>query len=177
MLLRTGTVEIAVIALARPLGSGGVDLAAVVARPLLGIAKKIIGRRNLLELLLRLPIAGMEVGVHFFGELPIDLTHLVLRRLGLHAQHSVGILAHVALLIWSTRAETRERDPRGDIQQPRCARRRLRSARRHVRDAQCYRLRSGLPGGGALVMTVSHLRQEKVSKSGLLAFDLLPSIE
>src|SRR5262245_25609761 len=93
-----GAVEIAVIALARAFVPGGIDLAAVEARPFLGIAHEVVGSRDLLELLLRLLIAGIEVRVQLFRQLTIGLADLVLRRLRLHAQDSVGILAHVALL-------------------------------------------------------------------------------
>src|SRR5262249_38201899 len=98
MRLRVGTVEIAVIALAWPFVSGGIDLAAVEARPFHGIAHDVIRRRDLLELFLRLPVAGIEVRVQLFRQPTIGLADLLLRRLRLHAQHSVGILAHVALL-------------------------------------------------------------------------------
>ena len=90
--------EIAVIALPRPLLSGGIDLAAVEAGALLGIAQEVIGHGDLLELLLRLLIAGIEVRVQLLRQLTVGFADLVLRRLPLHAQNSVGVFAHVALL-------------------------------------------------------------------------------
>src|SRR5262249_52222571 len=98
MRLGAGTVEIAVIALAWPFVSGGIDFAAVEARPFLGVAHDVVGCGDLLELFLRLLIAGIEVRVQLFRQPTIGLADLLLRRLRLHAQHSVGILAHVALL-------------------------------------------------------------------------------
>ena len=90
--------EVAIIALARPLLSGGVDLTSVEARALLGISQQIIGRGDLFEFFLRLPIAGIEVGVQLFCQLTVSLADLILRRLPFDAQDSVGVLAHVALL-------------------------------------------------------------------------------
>ena len=61
----TAVGEIAIVSLTRPLGTGRIDLAAVETRALLRIAQQVIGGRNLLELLLRLLIAGIEVRVQF----------------------------------------------------------------------------------------------------------------
>ena len=55
--LRAGLLEITVVALAWPLVAGGIDLAAVEAPTLLGIAHQVIGRGDLLELLLGLTIS------------------------------------------------------------------------------------------------------------------------
>ena len=63
-----------------------------------GIADHVVGGRDLLELLLGLFVAWIEIRVQLFRQLTIGLADLVLRRLRLHAQDSVGILAHVALL-------------------------------------------------------------------------------
>src|SRR5207248_9800361 len=59
MLLRTGAVEIAVVALARPFGAGGIDFAALETRALFRISQDIIGARYLLEFLLGLLVAGV----------------------------------------------------------------------------------------------------------------------
>ena len=90
--------EITVVALAWPLVAGGIDLAAVEAPTLLGIAHQVIGRGDLLELLLGLTISGIEVRMQFLCQRPVGLADLVLRRLAFHAQDGIRILAHVALL-------------------------------------------------------------------------------
>jgi hypothetical protein len=91
-------VKVAIVALARPLLSGGVDFAAIEARSLLRISQEIVGDGDLLEFFLCCFIAGIEVRVQLFRQLAVRLADLVLRRLPFHAQDSVGIIAHVALL-------------------------------------------------------------------------------
>ena len=91
-------VKVAIVALARPLLSGGVDFAAIEARSLLRIAQEIVGDGDLLEFFLCRLIAGIEVRVQLFRQLAVRLADLVLRCLPFHAQDSVGIIAHVALL-------------------------------------------------------------------------------
>src|SRR5262249_22855584 len=98
VLLGVGTVEIAVVALAWTLVAGGVDLAAVEARPLVGVAADVIGGGDLLEPLFRPLVAGIEVRVQLLRQRAVGGADLVLRGLRLHAQHGIGILAHVALL-------------------------------------------------------------------------------
>src|SRR5262249_13756704 len=96
--LGVGAVKIAIVSLARPLLSGGVNLPAIEARALLWISQEIIGAGDLLELFLCCFIAGIEVRMQLFRQLAVRLADLVLRRFPFHAQDSVGIIAHVALL-------------------------------------------------------------------------------
>jgi hypothetical protein len=98
MLLRAGTLEVAVIAFARPFGARGVDLAAIEAPPLLGIAEQVVGHRDLLELLFRLLVARIEIGMQLLRQFAIGRANLVLRGLFLDAQDRVRILAHRDLL-------------------------------------------------------------------------------
>lgn len=63
--------EIAIIALTLPFSAGSIDLAAVKPRPLFRVAEKIVGDRDLLEFLLGLLIAGVEVRVQLFCEAAI----------------------------------------------------------------------------------------------------------
>ena len=69
MLLRSGVVEIAVVALPRALGPGCVDLAPIETRPFVQIAENIVSRRNALELFFRLAVAGIEVGMKLLRQL------------------------------------------------------------------------------------------------------------
>src|SRR5262249_34530793 len=102
--LRVGALEITVVTLARPLVAGSVDLSLVEARALVRVAHEVIGRGDLLEFLLRLLVAGIEIRMQLFRQLAVGLGVLVLRRLRFHAQDSVGILAQVALLFCSLAA-------------------------------------------------------------------------
>jgi hypothetical protein len=77
----------------RPLGTRGVDLAAVEAGALLGVAQQVVGRRHLLELLLCLGIAGIEVGMQLLGEAAVSLLNLLLRGVALDSQNLVRISA------------------------------------------------------------------------------------
>src|SRR5262249_667488 len=83
--------EVAVVALLRAFVAGSVDLAAVEARALLGIAQKAVGGRDFLELLLGFLVAGVEVGVKLLGKRPISLLDLVRRGVFLHSQSFVRI--------------------------------------------------------------------------------------
>src|SRR5262245_66355926 len=85
MALRAGAVEIAVVALALTLVPRGIDLALVEARALLRVAYEVIGRGDLLEFLLRLLVAWIEVRMQLLRQLAVGLTDLVLRRLRLPA--------------------------------------------------------------------------------------------
>src|SRR5215470_19387891 len=89
--------KIAVEALARPLGAARVDLAAIEARALVRIGEEIVGRRHLLELLLGLLVAGVEVGMQLLRQLPIGLANVVGRGGLLDAQRLVGIFQAVLL--------------------------------------------------------------------------------
>ena len=61
----------------RLLRARSVDLAGVVAPPLLRIGQEIVGAGDLLELVLGLLVAGIEIGVQFLGQLPVRLADLV----------------------------------------------------------------------------------------------------
>ena len=65
--------EIAIVALLRPLGPAGVDLAGVEALALFLVAEQAVGGGDLLELVFLGLVAGIEIGVVFLGELPIGL--------------------------------------------------------------------------------------------------------
>ncbi len=80
---------------AAPRLAGGVDLAAVELLALLGIADDLVGRRHLLEALLRRGAIGrIEVGMQLLGELAIGAADVVLARSARHAQNHVGIFGH-----------------------------------------------------------------------------------
>src|SRR5262249_3644938 len=89
--------KIAIIPALRPFGSRCIDLAAIESRALLGIPQQVVGGCNLLELLLGLLVAGIEIGVQLFCELPIGLLNLLLGGILLHAQRLVGIGGQHAL--------------------------------------------------------------------------------
>ena len=61
----------------RLLRSRGVDLAGVEPSPLVRIREQIVGGGDLLELLLRPLVAGVEVRVKLLGELPVGLADIV----------------------------------------------------------------------------------------------------
>ena len=63
----------------RPLRPRGVDLAGVEAPPLLRVGKQIIGPADLLEPLLRLLVARIEIRVQLLGQLSISRANLVSR--------------------------------------------------------------------------------------------------
>src|SRR5882724_9157608 len=82
----------------RPLGAAGVDLAAVVARPLLGIGQDVVGGVDRLEARGGILLAGIEVGVMLLGELAIGAPDLLLARLALDAEDGIRVVAgHRAL--------------------------------------------------------------------------------
>ena len=91
----------------RPLGTGRIDLAAVETRALLRIAQQVVGRRNLLELLLGLLIAGIEIRVQFFCQPPIGFLDLLLGGILFHAQRLIGIGGQRSLLLFHARERSR----------------------------------------------------------------------
>src|SRR5262249_25775509 len=72
--------------------------ALVVLLALLGIGEDVIGGRDLLELLLRLLVAGIAVGVVFARQFPVGPLDLLLRGLLGNAQRLVELVGHGALL-------------------------------------------------------------------------------
>ena len=90
--------EVAIEALARAFGAGRVDLAAVEARPLLGIAQKRVGGGDFLELFLGLFVAGIEIRVKFLGKAPIGLLDVLRGGILLHAQDLIRICRQRVLL-------------------------------------------------------------------------------
>ena len=62
-----------VVALLRPLLAAGVDLAEIETAALVRVAQDVIGRGDLLELLLGGLIAGIEVRMQLLGELAVSL--------------------------------------------------------------------------------------------------------
>ena len=96
----------AIISLARRrlFGPRGVDLARVVALSLVRIRQQVVGGRDLLELLLRVLVARIEVRVQFLGELPVGFADF-LRRRGLgDAEDVIGVLQNMGLRSRSTGA-------------------------------------------------------------------------
>ncbi len=85
---------IAVEAARRPLGTGGIDLALVVARALLGVADQIVGGRDILELLLRRLVAGVEIGMQLLGERAVGLADVLGGGILGDTQDLVGIGTH-----------------------------------------------------------------------------------
>jgi hypothetical protein len=93
------------------LGAAGVDLAAVVARPLGRIRQQVVGRRELLELLLDPLVAGIEVGMQFLGQRAIGLLDVVGAGRGLHAQGFVGCCHGRSLRCAGSQSSTRPAVP------------------------------------------------------------------
>jgi hypothetical protein len=89
-----GVGVLAIIALLRALGTGGVDLAAVEAGALFRVAQQVVGGRDILELVRRLGVARVEVRMELLGELAVSLVNLVLGRALGNAQDLVGVFAH-----------------------------------------------------------------------------------
>ena len=90
--------------------AAGVDLAAIELAPLLLVGQQLVGGGALLEPLLRLLVAGMQVGMRGLGELAIGAADLVRGRVTANAQHLVGIAhAHLASLARHAFAASRRR--------------------------------------------------------------------
>jgi hypothetical protein len=97
IVLAQDTGILAVIALLRALLAGGIDFAAVVLPPLLGIVQDGVGRRGFLELRLSRVVARIEIRVILLGELPVGLAYLIgARGLG-HAEHGIEVVCHLRL--------------------------------------------------------------------------------
>ncbi len=75
-----------------------VDLAAIVLGALIGVAEHRIGRRHLLEPLLGLFVAGVQIRMQLLGEPPIGLLNLALRRILGDAQHAIRVGGQAGLL-------------------------------------------------------------------------------
>jgi hypothetical protein len=73
------------------LGAGIVDLAGIIALALLRLADDVVGGVDLLEALLRLRLARIEIGMRLLGGLAIGLADVVLAGVGRHAQRLVEI--------------------------------------------------------------------------------------
>jgi len=82
------------------LGADAVDLAAVVARALQGIGKKVIGGRDLLEALLMDPIARTHVGMQFLRQPAIGRFDFFHRRVPRHAEDDIRIPRHRRPVLW-----------------------------------------------------------------------------
>src|SRR6185312_13133866 len=85
---------IAVEALRRTLRAGRVDLAAIEAPTLLGIAQQVVGGGNLLELVFRLALARIEVRVMLLGELAIGLADVLVAGVLRDAENLIGVQCH-----------------------------------------------------------------------------------
>ena len=73
------------------LGARGVDLAGVVAAPLVRVGQEVVGRRHFLEPLLGVLVAGIEVRMQFLGQLPVGLADLLGGRGLGEAEDLVGV--------------------------------------------------------------------------------------
>src|SRR3979490_2712047 len=90
--------EVAIIALLRPLGPRCIDLAAIETRTLVGIAEETVSRRNILEFLFSLLVAGIEIRMQLLRQAAIRLLDIGLGSIWLHAQSLVGIGSQSVLL-------------------------------------------------------------------------------
>jgi hypothetical protein len=77
MIFRARSRVIPIELVLRPLCARSIDLTAIEPGPFLRIAQEIIGRRDLLELLLGLTIAGVEVGMQLLGKSAIRLLNVL----------------------------------------------------------------------------------------------------
>jgi hypothetical protein len=94
----SGSGEVAIEPLGRPLGTGGIDLAPVEAGPFLRVAEEIVGSRHSLELLFSLPVAGIEIGMKLLCEAPVGLLDLLGGGARLCSEHVIRIVAQRLLL-------------------------------------------------------------------------------
>src|SRR5690606_22558016 len=86
-----GIGEIAVEATLRALGAAGVDLATVEAGTLFRVAEQLVGGGNLLELRLRLLVAGVQVRMPALRQAPVGLPDLLLARIAANAEDLIWI--------------------------------------------------------------------------------------
>ena len=77
----------AIVTLLRTLLPARVDLASVIAAPLLGIAKNVVGGSHLLEFVLGRLVSRIEVGMQLLGELAIGLGDVLSLRGARHAEN------------------------------------------------------------------------------------------
>src|SRR5450631_719341 len=91
MILRARSRVVAIELMLRPLSARSIDLAAIEPGPFLGVAQEIIGGRDLLEFLLGLPIAGVEVRMELLGESAIRLLNFPSRVALLNAQDLIWV--------------------------------------------------------------------------------------
>ena len=82
----------------RALVARRIDLAAIESRPLVGVAHEIIGGGDLLELLLGLLVAGIEIRMQLFRQAAIGLLDVLLGGILFHTQDLVWIGAQRLLL-------------------------------------------------------------------------------
>src|SRR6185437_13243657 len=71
--------------------AGAVDFASVEAGPLPGIRQQVVGRGNLLELLLVGTVAGAEIGMQLLRQPAISPLDVVVGRVSGDAEHGIGI--------------------------------------------------------------------------------------
>ena len=88
---RPGLGVVPVEAPLRPRRAGGVDLAAVVGRLLLGVRQQVVGRSHLLEPLLRRLVAGAQVGMMRPRQLAVRFLDFLLVGVLGNAEDLVGI--------------------------------------------------------------------------------------
>ena len=72
-------------------GPRGVDLAGVVAASLFRVRQQVVGGRNLLEPLLGMLVARIEVRVQLLGELPVGLADILRARRFGDAEDFIGV--------------------------------------------------------------------------------------
>ena len=79
------------VALRLALSSRLVDLTSIIALALVRIADDIVGSIDLLEVLVRLRLARIEIGMRLLGRLAVSRADIVLAGVGSHAQRLVWI--------------------------------------------------------------------------------------
>ena len=67
----------------------------VIELPFLGVLQDFIGFVDFLEFLLSRLVAGIEVGMVFFGQGTVCLPDLILGGILRHAEHLIGVSDHV----------------------------------------------------------------------------------
>ena len=87
--------EVAIEALARPLGAARVDLAVVVALPLVLVGEDVVGARHLLEARLGFLVPRIEIGMKLLGEAAVGLADVLERGGAIDAENFVGVCHRV----------------------------------------------------------------------------------